>query len=70
MVKTINKSRSISSVRLSDESNNIEQPKYINVRSDNRSVSSISRPGASVTTVSLDKQRIPCKDKRNKTSEI
>ena len=30
----------------------------------------MSRPGASVTTVSQDKQRIPFKDKRKKTSKI
>ena len=29
----------------------------------------MSVPVASVTTESPDKQRIPCKDKRNKTSE-
>ena len=68
-VKTLNKSRSISSASLSDKSTNIEQPKYINFRSDSPSISSMSRTGASVTTVSPDKQHIPLKDKRNKNSE-
>ena len=68
-LKTMNKSRSISSASLSNKSTNIEQLKEINVRSDSPSISSMSRPGASVTTASPEKQRITCKYKRNKTSE-
>ena len=55
IVKTINKSRYISSASLSDKSTNMEQPKEINVRSYSPSLSSVSRPGASVITVSPDK---------------
>ena len=68
-MKTLNKSRYISSASLSDKSTKTEQPKEINVRSDSPSVSSISRHGASVITVSPDKQRIPCKIKVKKISE-
>ena len=64
-VKKLNKSRSISSASLSDKSSNIEQPKEINVRRDIPSLSSMSRPGAIVTTVFPDKQCFPCKIKRN-----
>ena len=49
-VKTINKSMSISSASYFDKSNNIEQPKQIDVRSDSPGLSGISGPGASVTT--------------------
>ena len=57
-VKTLNKSRSISSAILSDKSINIEHSKEINVRSDSPSLSIMSKPGASITTVSPDKERI------------
>ena len=46
---------SISSASLSDKSTKIEKPKEINVRGDIPSVSSMSRHGASITTVSPDK---------------
>ena len=52
----MNKSRSISSASLSYKSTKIEQPKEINVRSDSPSLSSMSRPGASVTNVSTEKK--------------
>ena len=39
------------------------------MRSESPSVSSISRPGAIITTVSADKESIPCKIKRNKISK-
>ena len=48
---------------------NIKQPKEINLRSDSPSLSSMSRPGASITTVSPDKELIPRKIKRKKFSE-
>ena len=53
--KTLNKSRSILSASLSDKSINIEQTKERNVRSDSPGISSMSRPGASIMTVSPDK---------------
>ena len=59
----------ISRASLSDKSTNIEQPKEINLRGDIPSVSSMSRPGASVTTVSPDKKSIPSNIKRKKISE-
>ena len=61
-LKTLNKSRSISSFSLSDKSINIEQPKEINVRSDSPSISSMSRPEAIITTALPDKERIPSQD--------
>ena len=54
-VKKKNQPRTISSASLSDKSPNIEQPKEVNVRSDSPSLSSMSRPGASVTTVLPDR---------------
>ena len=66
----MNKSRSISSASLSNKSTKIEQLKEINVRSDSPGISSMSRPGARIMTVLKDKQRTPCKYKRNKTSEF
>ena len=69
-VKKLNKSRYISSERLSDKSINIEQPKEINARSDSPSLLSMSRPVASITTVLPDKKHIPCKIKGKKISEI
>ena len=68
-VKTINKSGSISSSSLYDNSKNTEQQKKINVRSDRPSLSSMSRPVTSVLTVSSEKQRIHYKDKEKKESE-
>ena len=73
-VKTLNKTRSISSASLSDKNNKKQQPKEIkfrndNLRSDTPSVSSIPVHGESITTVSPDKERIPFKDKKEKISE-
>ena len=68
--KTIKKTRYISSASLFDKSNKIEQPKEINVISDSPSVSGISRHVSSITTVSPDKERIPCKIKRKKMPDI
>ena len=67
-VKKISKSRSISSDSLSDKSTKIENPREINVRSDSPSVSSMSRHGSSITTISPDKELILFKIKRKKIS--
>ena len=68
-VKRTNKSGSISRASLSDKITNTEQLKEINVISDSPSLLIMSSPGASVTTVSSDKQSIPRKIKRKKISE-
>ena len=68
-VKTLNKSRSISSVSFSDKSTNIEQPKRIDVRSDIPGLSGISGPGASVTGEFPDKQLIHHNNLINNTSK-
>ena len=67
-VKPINKTRSISSASLSYKGTKKEQPKEIKfkndiLRSDTTSVSSMYIHGASIKTVSTDKDRIPRKDK-------
>ena len=54
-VKTLKKSRFISSASLSDNSITIEQSKERNVRSNSPSLSIMSRPGSSIMTVSPDK---------------
>ena len=68
-VKTLNKSRSISSASFSDKSTKIEKPKEVDIRKDNPSLSSISGHGASVSSEPPYKQRIPCKNKRKNTPE-
>ena len=67
IVNLLNKTRSISSAILSDKDTKNQQPKEIKfrndkLRSDTPSVSSMSVHGASITTVSPEKDRIPCKD--------
>ena len=57
-MKTVNKSRSISSAHFFDKSTNKEQPKEIYVRKDNPSISGMYGHWASVTSGSPDKQRI------------
>ena len=49
------KKRYISSASLYNKNINVEQPREINVRSDSPSISSMSRPGASIKTVLQDK---------------
>ena len=60
-VEKLNKPRSISLSSLYDKITNIEQPKKINVISNSPSLSSMSRPGACVTTLSPAKERISLK---------
>ena len=65
-VKTLNKTRSISSASLSDKNIKKQQQKEIKfrndkLRSDTPSVSIMSLHGASITTVSPDKYPIPRK---------
>ena len=66
-VKTLNKSRSISSASFSDKSTRIEKPKELDIRKDNPSLSGMSGHGASVSSESPDKQCIPRKNKRKNT---
>ena len=68
-VKSVNKSRSISSSTLSDKSNKIEKPKEIYIRKDNPSHYGMSGHGEIISSVTPDKQRIPRKNKINKTSD-
>ena len=70
-VKTLNKMISISSPSLSNKYTKKQQPKEIKfrnekLRSDTPSVSGMSVHGASITTVSTNKDRIPHKDKKRK----
>ena len=70
-LKPLNKTRSISSASLDDKDTKKQQPKEIKfrndkLRSDNPSVSSMSVHGASITAVSPDKDRIPCRIKKIK----
>ena len=69
-VKSVNKPSSISSASLSDISNKIENPKGIDIRKENSSISGMYGHGGSVSSVTPDKQCITCKNKRNKTSDI
>ena len=48
----------------------IKKIRYDKLRSDNPSVSSMSVHGASITTISPDKDRIPKKGEKKKLSEI
>ena len=68
-VKALNKSRYISSASLSDKITKIENPKEIDIRKDNPSLSGMSGHGASVSSVTPDKQRTTRKNKRNNTSD-
>ena len=67
--KSVNKSISISSASLSDKSTKIVKPKEIDIRKYNSSLSGMSRHGESVPSVTPDKQRIPRKNRRKKTSD-
>ena len=69
IVKSVNKLESISSANLSDKSTKIVKPKEIDIRKDNSSLSVMSVHGESVSSVTPDKQRIPRKNKRKKTSD-
>ena len=67
-VKPPNKTRSILLASLDDKDTKKQQPKEIKfrndkLRSDNPIVSSMSVHGASITTVSPDKEHIPSKKK-------
>ena len=66
-VKSVIKSRSISSASSSDKSTKIEKPKEIDISKDNSSLFGMSRYGEILTSVTPDKQRIPRKNKRKKT---
>ena len=65
-VKTLNKSRSISSASFSNKSAKIEKPKEIDISKENSSIYRMSRHGSSVSGESPYKQRIPRKNKRKK----
>ena len=62
-VKLVNKSRSVSSASLSDKSTKMEKPKEIDIRKDNSSLSGMSGYGESLSSATLDQQRIPRKNK-------
>ena len=62
-LKTLNKSRSISSASFSDKSTKIEKPKEIDIRKENSSISGMSGHGSIVSSKLSDKQRILCKNK-------
>ena len=68
-INTLNKSRSISSASFSGKITKIEKPKEIDISKDNSSLSLLSRHGASVSSESRDKQRIPCRNKVNNTPD-
>ena len=68
IVKTLNKSRSISSASFSDKST-LKKPKEIDIRKENSSLSGMSGHVASVLCESPDKQRITRKNKRRNTSD-
>ena len=60
---------SISSDNLCDKNNRIENPKEIDIRKDNPSLSGMYGYGESVSSVTPDKQHIPRQNKRKKTSD-
>ena len=60
---------SISSASISDKITKILKPKEIDIRKDYSSLSVMSVHGESVSSVTPDKQRIPRKNKRKKTSD-
>ena len=61
-LKPLNKTISISSTSLSDKNTKRQQPKEIKLISDTPSVSIMFVHGANITTISLDKYFILCKD--------
>ena len=63
-VKPVNKSRSISPASLSDKSTKIEKLKEIDIRKENLSIYGMSGHGESVSSITLDKQRIPQKERK------
>ena len=68
-VKTLNKSRYISSASFYDKITIKQNPKEIDISKDNPSLSSIFGHGASVSSESPDKQRITCKNKIKNPSD-
>ena len=68
-VKTLNKSRSISSASFSNKSTKIENLIEIDISKDNSSISLLYGHGASVSSESPDKKSIPSKNKRKNTSD-
>ena len=63
-IKSIDKSRSISSASLSDISTKIEKLKEIEIRKDNSGLYSMSGHGEKVSSATPDKQRITLKNRR------
>ena len=68
-VKTVNKSRSISSTSLSGKSTKIDKPSEIDISKYNSSISVLYVHGENLSSVTPDQQLIHCKNKRKKTSD-
>ena len=69
-VNKLNKSRSIPRASLSNKSTKIEKPSEIDICNDDISISVLYGHRESLSSVTPDQQRIPCKNKRNKNSGI
>ena len=67
-IKTVNISRSILSDSLSGKSTKIEKPLEIDISKDSSSLSGMSGHVESLSSVTPDQERIPRKNKINKTS--
>ena len=67
--KTVNKSRSVSSARVSLKSIKIENPNEIDISKYNSNLSGISGHEESLSIVTPDQHRIHCRNKRKKTSD-
>ena len=68
-VKKVNKSGSISRTSLFDKSTKIENSSEIDICNDNLSIFFLSGHRESLSSVTPDQQRTPCKNKRKKTSD-
>ena len=66
----MNKSSSISSASLSQKNTKIEKPKEIDISKDNSSLPDMSGHREILSSVKTDKQHIPSKHKKKKTSDI
>ena len=65
----MNKSKSISSASLSGKSTKIEKPSEIDISKYHSSLSVLYVHGESLSSVTPDQKRIPCKNKRKKNSD-
>ena len=66
---TVDKSRSILIINLSNKSNIIEKPSEIYIQKDNLSASGFYEQGESLSSATRDILCIPCNNKRKKTPD-